>query len=84
MSPECNFLVITGANMSGKSTYIRQVMLLQIMAQVSEFGPFLVSSTTTLHKAKRTSLGTGLVQSANELQHQDRELSSWWSSSGCG
>ncbi len=38
MREECNFLVITGANMSGKSTYIRQVMLLQIMAQVSRFG----------------------------------------------
>ena len=32
---ERNFQVITGANMSGKSTYIRQVMLLQIMSQVS-------------------------------------------------
>lgn len=33
-SDESNFLVVTGPNMSGKSTYIRQMALLQIMAQV--------------------------------------------------
>lgn len=36
MSEEYHFHVITGAHMSGKSTYIRQVMLLQILAQVRE------------------------------------------------
>jgi len=34
-SEEKNFHIITGPNMAGKSIYIRQVALLQILAQVS-------------------------------------------------
>lgn len=33
--PECSsFAILTGANMSGKSTYLRQVALLVVLAQV--------------------------------------------------
>lgn len=34
ISPELNVILVTGPNMSGKSTYLRQIALLQVLAQI--------------------------------------------------
>ena len=54
---DSNFVLVTGPNMSGKSTYLKQVALLQIMAQVGSFVPAEYASfRLTSHIFSRYSL----------------------------
>ncbi|GIY99180.1 mutS protein homolog 4 [Caerostris extrusa] len=71
---EMNFIVLTGANMSGKSTYLKQLAVLQIMAQMgsyipAEFASFRIAdqiltrmgSNSDIEKNYSTFYATGVV-----------------------
>ncbi|KAF2854803.1 DNA mismatch repair protein-like protein MutS [Plenodomus tracheiphilus IPT5] len=47
---QTRFQIITGCNMSGKSTYIRSVALMAIMAQIGSYVPATYASFPILHQ----------------------------------
>lgn len=49
-TPETRFQIITGCNMSGKSTYIRTLALMTVMAQIGCFIPAQYASFPIVHQ----------------------------------
>jgi DNA mismatch repair protein MSH4 len=49
-TPQTRFQIITGCNMSGKSTYIRSLALMTVMAQIGCFIPAQYASFPILHQ----------------------------------
>lgn len=69
------FQVVTGPNMSGKSTYIRSVALLQIMAQVGSFVPADYAAFPIIHKVfARTTTDDSIEANLSTFSVEMREM----------
>ncbi|RDA88741.1 hypothetical protein CP532_4017 [Ophiocordyceps camponoti-leonardi (nom. inval.)] len=70
-----SFHVVTGCNMSGKSTYIRAVALLQIMAQIGCFVPAEYASFPVIRNIfARVSLDDSIEASLSTFSVEMREM----------
>ncbi len=67
-------MLITGPNMAGKSTYIRQVALLTIMAQLGSFVP---AQSATIGIADRV-FARASARATNWRVAKVRLWSRWW------
>jgi len=50
LSPACRMLLITGPNMGGKSTYMRQIALITLLARMGSFVPAAQASVGTIDR----------------------------------
>ncbi|KAF5614006.1 DNA mismatch repair MSH4 [Fusarium tjaetaba] len=68
--------IVTGCNMSGKSTYIRAVALLQIMAQIGSFVPAEYAAFSIIHSIfARVSLDDNIESNLSTFSVEMREMS---------
>ncbi|KAM5347678.1 hypothetical protein ACJ41O_007502 [Fusarium nematophilum] len=69
------FHIVTGCNMSGKSTYIRAVALLQIMAQIGSFVPAEYAVFPIIHNIfARVSLDDNIESNLSTFSVEMREM----------
>ncbi|KAM0563139.1 hypothetical protein ACHAPJ_000853 [Fusarium lateritium] len=69
------FHIVTGCNMSGKSTYIRAVALLQIMAQIGSFVPAEYAAFSMIHSIfARVSLDDNIESNLSTFSVEMREM----------
>ncbi|KAM0425519.1 hypothetical protein ACHAPT_009308 [Fusarium lateritium] len=72
---QSGFHVVTGCNMSGKSTYIRAVALLQIMAQIGSFVPAEFAAFSIIHNIfARVSLDDNIGSNLSTFSVEMREM----------
>lgn len=74
--PRSTFHVVTGANMAGKSTYLRQTALTQIMAQIGCFVPAAHATIKIVESVySRVSTGDCLEANLSTFALEMREMS---------
>ena len=73
-SQQARFQIITGCNMSGKSTYIRSIALMTIMAQIGSFVPATYASFPIRHQIfARLSLDDSVTSNISTFASEMRE-----------
>ncbi|KAF2405477.1 hypothetical protein EJ06DRAFT_502734 [Trichodelitschia bisporula] len=71
---QTRFQIITGCNMSGKSTYIRSVALMVVMAQIGSFVPATYASFPIRHQLfARVNVDDSIAASASTFAAEMRE-----------
>ncbi|OWA54865.1 MutS protein-like protein 4 [Hypsibius exemplaris] len=71
----CNFVIITGPNMAGKTSYVKQIALLQIMAQIGSFVP-AEYACFRIHKQISSRFGSGddIQSNASSFMMEMRDM----------
>jgi DNA mismatch repair protein MSH4 len=73
--PQSRFQIITGCNMSGKSTYIRSIALMAIMAQIGSFVPAAYASFPIRHQLfTRISMHDSIESNTSTFSAEMREM----------
>lgn len=71
---QTRFQIITGCNMSGKSTYIRSIALMAVMAQIGSFVPAEYASFPILHQLfARVSMDDSIEANVSTFAAEMRE-----------
>ncbi|XP_077981944.1 mutS protein homolog 4-like [Glandiceps talaboti] len=74
-SEDSNFIIITGPNMSGKSTYLKQVALLQIMAQLGSYVPAVYAAFRVIRQLfTRIGFDDDIESNASTFMVEMREM----------
>jgi DNA mismatch repair protein MSH4 len=71
---QTRFQIVTGCNMSGKSTYIRSIALMSVMAQIGSFVPASYASFPILHQLfARVSMDDSIEANVSTFASEMRE-----------